>query len=483
MAEFYRFRCCSALLDEWQELETQTIFFCEPKYLNDPMEGYRDIFWRGDYVAWINLFKNYLSCLERVFTLYKIGGDDFELKDEHIPVFTGFDDLPTPQYKTLLSEISSEFTGHYIVKRFAKELEGRLQPVKRNELTFYLSQLHFIALHCIDKIQNKNNLGNAFPLEKEKDFLFYEKRIEKSLDDGLITKIDEIVNYEEKGAEIITALMQARNSINDEMILTRQLDGSLKNVTANKNFLFMEFPNRYLAQLERVLFPEWYTACFMTECKDSAVWGHYGNNHTGACLIFESRESQGSHTLSFNKIVGVGGKGDIYNDIDCKLHKIDYIEGVGETDFFTMLGRFPVQKLNSEWYYFDGQKSICAEDMNNNMDAWREKYWNNFYRDITKKTQHWAYENEYRVILSSSLVDYSLAEKRKLKYDFSCLKGIIFGMKTTLENKKKIIEIIKAKCKEFNRKDFSFYQAYYNDKKKCIDHQPLDFLNKIIESD
>lgn len=38
----YRFRGADALLDKYQELENQTIYFASPDELNDPMEGFRD---------------------------------------------------------------------------------------------------------------------------------------------------------------------------------------------------------------------------------------------------------------------------------------------------------------------------------------------------------------------------------------------------------------------------------------------------------
>ncbi len=38
---FYRFRSTNALLDGWQELEKQEIYFAPPDDLNDPMEGFK----------------------------------------------------------------------------------------------------------------------------------------------------------------------------------------------------------------------------------------------------------------------------------------------------------------------------------------------------------------------------------------------------------------------------------------------------------
>ncbi|EPU4032597.1 DUF2971 domain-containing protein [Enterobacter asburiae] len=481
MGKFYRFRRCSALLGEWKELETQTIFFAEPNSLNDPMEGYRDIVWKGDDVVWMNLFKNYLFCLEHVFSLYKIGGDDFDIKDDDILVFSGGGDLPTPEYKDIFLRISSEFTNHEIVIRMVDELSKRKYPVRRDELTLYFTQLQFIALRIIDKVHNEYGLARLFSSTAFDNSVMYEKNLVKLLDDGLITKVDEVVDYNESGAGAILAVMKARHEIQMELGLLRKIDGSLINITSNKEMIFLDFSRRYLSRLEKLLFPSWYTACFMTECKDSAVWGHYGENHTGVCLIFESDEDEGVNTINLNQVVGLGGDGEIHGFSPCKLHPIDYISGVGVTDFFTMLGRLPIPKLNSEWYTFNSKRSMCSRGINESVSLWREKYWDSFISDITKKTQHWEYENEYRMIIIDDFSDYSSPERRALTYDFSSLKGIIFGLNTQEKDKISIIEIIKRKCRVNKINDFKFYQAYYNPKTKSIEHAPLELLNKFIK--
>ncbi len=55
----YRFRSASALLDQFHELDRQEIYFSSASEQNDPMEGYRDIVWKGDSIAWRNLFRHY----------------------------------------------------------------------------------------------------------------------------------------------------------------------------------------------------------------------------------------------------------------------------------------------------------------------------------------------------------------------------------------------------------------------------------------
>lgn len=92
------------------------------------------------------------------------------------------------------------------------------------------------------------------------------------------------------------------------------------------------------------------------------------------------------------------------------------------------------------------------------------------------KTIDWAEEKEYRLVLSSILTPIIDKKNRKLKYNFNSLKGLIFGMETPNEEKLKIIEIIKDKCKKNNINDFEFYQAYYCQKNESIQHRRMSFI-------
>ena len=58
--KLYRYRTIeSALL----EPDNGTLYFAAPDELNDPIEGYVKIFWRGDVPAWEGLLKNFVCSL------------------------------------------------------------------------------------------------------------------------------------------------------------------------------------------------------------------------------------------------------------------------------------------------------------------------------------------------------------------------------------------------------------------------------------
>ena len=86
MTELYRFRATAKLLEDFQELEKQTIYFANSQELNDPMEGFRDIFWKGDRIVWTNLFRHYLYCLHMTRLLVGIAGDSEKIECYDIPV-------------------------------------------------------------------------------------------------------------------------------------------------------------------------------------------------------------------------------------------------------------------------------------------------------------------------------------------------------------------------------------------------------------
>ena len=65
------------------------------------------------------------------------------------------------------------------------------------------------------------------------------------------------------------------------------------------------------------------------------------------------------------------------------------------------------------------------------------------------------------MILNHLLEDSYADHQRTLTYNFTSLKGTVFGIQTSDDHKLRIIDIIKRKCKEAGRTDFHLYQAFY----------------------
>lgn len=463
--EFYRFRSASNLLDGYSELEKQTIYFAPPEQLNDPMEGYRDILWSGDLIAWKNIFSHYVFCLERLSNLLLISGEGHKIDAGYIPVFGSTDDLPTNSYKKLFSKIKARFLNNNDVSALILSISKRSTPIRREELSFYIDLIHLPALKLIFDVYIEEKFSQKSNRIDDKVFLGISDVVSKDF----VGLLDKQIADGKADQAVVNELFKAKSHIKQQLDLIRNYNGVISSSTPNKNLVMIEFPSLYLNRLEEITFPKWYTSCFMSECKNSSVWGHYGKNHTGMCLVFDSETINDKSYIILNGITGWGNSGPIYGNKTMEFHSIDYEKGFGEVDFFTSIGSLPVPVLNAMWYLDeDGNTSVCANEMNVDEDAWRSNYWLKFIQGLTVKSKDWEYENEYRLILHSSITDLSEKDRRTLTYDFSSLKGIIFGIKTKEEDKVKTIKIIEEKCKKDSRDDFKFYQAYYCADENCI---------------
>jgi hypothetical protein len=103
----YRFR--PTVLGQRRELENQEIYFSSLEDLNDPMEGFTNLFWFGDQIVWRNLIKHYLLCLDRVCVRFMLSGNERTIELESIPVFETENDLPTHDYREVYKQIGEEF--------------------------------------------------------------------------------------------------------------------------------------------------------------------------------------------------------------------------------------------------------------------------------------------------------------------------------------------------------------------------------------
>lgn len=292
--EFYRFRRISSLIGEFKELENQSIYFAEPDSLNDPMEGFRDMYWSGDYIVWKNLFRYYLLCLERLCSLLLISGEEHPISKDDMPVFSGEDDFPTPIYKKLFNDITASFFDNKSLSTLIKSISERTTPVRRDELFFYLSNIHGFALETIYNAYEQKGL---IPKRESKN-IDADKPIADLIARDFIGILEKVLSESDGDEKIVSVLFSAQKHSHSQMDLIYRHNGNIDNDRKNRNLVIVEFSEEYISQLEKLVFPEWYTACFMSECKSSSVWGHYGDNHSGACLIFKSEMIDGKPFLS-----------------------------------------------------------------------------------------------------------------------------------------------------------------------------------------
>lgn len=472
----YRLRSTESLLGKYKELENQEVYFAKPIELNDPVEGFKNMFWFGDKVVWKNFLKHYLLCLEHICLLSTIGGEEYPIDSSHIPVFKTENDLPTQQYKDMYQEICQLFFAHKIISKYPEYLSFRKNPLRRNELYFYLRMLHFYALDTILTVYENYRHINKRP----KDDAFRQAGTKGIID---FEKID-ANNLEQEHPDIEDITEQFYAAANEtffQLELAYQYNNPTLSNFKNRRLIITEFPEKYLKQLEKIVHPDWYVAAFSANCNNPSMWGHYGDNHRGVCLKFKADLVQDKPAINLHGIIGWGDSkeesGPIYGDRDCPFYKVNYTGKYPEVDFFRSLGCLPGPALT--WWYLDenSNKSSCNEDVYKDVNQWREKYWSDLQKNLTIKLEDWSYEEEYRLILYGNFTDYGDVAKRKLKYHFKDLEGIIFGVNTSEQDKLSIMKIIENKCRNEKRQDFKFYQAYYSRKTGKIENTEWRLLN------
>jgi len=460
------------LLDGYQELEKQEIYFATPEELNDPMEGFRDMFWKGDEIVWRNLLKNYLFCLEHIYSLTLVIADKFQLSAKDIPLYN-YNTTHAPYFKLLLLEkIRKGFFARPVMNELPAQLSKRTSPVRRNELLSHLMFVHQFALKAIEDVYKQQGLiMNSL-------FVFDDKMMEELIakSGNLAAIYNQIESENNDNVDRLEIFFQIMNSYRKSVPLANLSEVPPEKYFSNRMFLMNDFDEAFVTRLEALIYPDWYSASFLTNCKNSAIWGHYGDNHKGVCLIYEPIENEEELSIDIKMVTGSNMSRPTIGWRAEPFRKVHYDRDHITVDFFKSLGRSNISFLESNWYRGeDDSMSDCASHLHEKTDEWRKSYWENFQNSLIIKIKEWEYEQEYRLTIDGNFHDYSDKNSRKLQYKFEDLKGLIFGIKTSPEDKRKIINIIKKKCDQTSRKDFKIFQAFYSRATKQIERQEFSF--------
>lgn len=461
MKYLYRFRTIESLLgnnSRTGELEGQYIYFAAPSQLNDPLEGYREIYWSGDRIVWMNLFRHYTLCLLQT-VLHDALQPDKPESDIKKQIRVMYSDV-SPEMKKLTDQALTTAIATNNIDRHISLLSKDNRQVRIDELRCTLTATHFIILDAISKASiqagvishNRYNIPDTYTASNtylnmvESLYAHYPDRI---------TEINEIVAKELEKTEF-----QHRFTKNK--------------LPTSATQIYFSFPGEFCEAISELNFPEWYVSCFMEEPKDSSIWGSYGANHTAACLIFNIETKENEMSLALELPSYKNQKGYIYKLTNLPFKKVDYDAPFTEIDFFRSIGNRTHDQLMTDWYMDSNDNtSECANHLQGDTQKWIDDYWKNYMSSICVKIPDWRKESEYRLLLSSTFFDYSPPKERCIKYNFSSLAGIIFGIKTNYIEKIKIIKIITKLCKENNRENFDFYNAKYNHKTREIEYNKL----------
>ncbi|MBR3050439.1 MAG: DUF2971 domain-containing protein [Selenomonadaceae bacterium] len=454
--KLYRYRTIkSALL----ELDRGTFYFAEPSELNDPIEGYVKIFWRGDKPAWEGLLKNFIcSLFYNLQTHFLMSGRFYSSEHENflsdlkskslLSNLHRFDDSPLSK---IFEELGEKFLSEEITQEVVNFYGADKIKCYGREMEFIFRMLIDAAfVICVRKCKSLGLIRGDF---NEKFFdVEYEISFEalRNVSDAVRKqKIEEIEN------------------LNCDMMESGLLSLKLNSRLSDMNYKFKQqmlwlrfiFPRTYLERLKAIMYPNGYVVCFSETPTNSAMWGNYADNHKGICFIYETEAVDGKEFINF------AAK-------SLEVKPIEYSRQVIERNFFDTLRHLNFIHAEDWLTGRGGVKSYkltdCAVP-----DEYDDDYQEKFYRKMTD----WNYEREYRIFLKDKFYRYADKFARNLQYDLKTLTGIIFGIRTTLDDKLELIQKL-ARLKK-SLQNFEFFQAEYDDETQIISVREKILLTKI----
>lgn len=436
--KIYRYRKIESAL---AEIENGTFYFASRDELNDPIEGYVKLCFQGDRFAWEGLLRNYICSLfisiERFLVISPIM--DYENKSIEkilknlrsttvIVDIHRFDNVPIGKK---LKNVATTFLNDNSVQKLVEIYGNRNEKSSSKELQLILRAVHYTAFNiCLRHFKSNGLLLNVPKIPSSSAFPF--ESIQSISQDELKLSI----NLAEDTCNDFMEEMYFVTKLRQDNIVTEEQITSEHKQNMTWATIMVNFPKIYVAQLQDVIYPDAYIVCFSETPTNSAMWGNYAQNHQGICFIYETQEINGKNYLPVN-----------YKKME--VRRVIYDDDIIERDFFTTFGRLTM-------YSFSEDK----------VGSWREKYWQDYIDKFHRKNTAWAHEKEYRILLREKLYQHTQQENRFLKYDSNSLKGVIFGINTSVDDKLEIIRAIKIvsdKCK-----NVKFFQAEYEENTQKI---------------
>jgi len=469
MNAVFRYRPAAALLTNHEELKNREIYFAPPSELNDPLDGFKDIYWKGDAILWNGLLKHYLLCLLQTVLDAMVSSKADEIADRSY-VFSAESLLPTPQLKQAFRRAWDHFRAHPDVAPLPGLLAARKHPVRRYELSALLRVMH---LHAVNSARAALDEATPGAPPRTADDLLTQASKEPLPCRQLAEANIAAERQNPRGPHATEALAAIAESFAAE----RDLLFAHRKVPLWENHpwktVLYDFPASYVLQLEQLLYQDWYTACFVESPDDAAMWGNYGDSHKGICLKFRTHpNADGTPCLRLQHATTHGGSHRPAENL-YPLNKVKYRAAFIGVDFFRSLGALTRPMLDFWCRDETGKPSPRVAGILAEKPSWRKRYWATFERAIATKLKDWKHEREHRLTLHSQLGLFATPAERKLIYRFEDLQGIIFGLNTQTEDKLAIIQRIEQMCAASARTDFEFHQAMFLAQRGKMVHVPL----------
>lgn len=441
------------------EIENHSFRMAAKAELNDPLEEYVSVYWCGDDAAYEGLLRNYICSLYNILSAFFVDPGINIVKE--YPWLVALPDihyLDNAPQGTHMHNVADRFLGRTeisAVVRYLSQYDKEQESYKRcnrETLLFGLHLLQGIAYKdCIDEMKNAGLLKNDYP----------DLYIDVSESIKALQAITE--NYD---ARKEAALTIAFNRLKDEtfeniVIRLRNEHNGKNNLNSMENMLNIraDFPRIYVDRLREIIYPKSYVTCFSSEYNISSMWGNYADRHKGVCLIYET--SSNNH-INLGRLEDEQKKKEqTVNRESAMLLKVDYGGEVVNRNFFESLGRLTHSQVNVWLTGKNSNRSSCFHP--NDFNKWRNKYWNDLNKICCTKMPSWSYEKEYRIMVNDFMYEVD-GDICYCGYEKSQLDGVIFGLKTSLDDKIRLMEAVKNTFGNIN--DINWYQIEYDDRKR-----------------
>lgn len=475
MSKFiYRFRPTERLLgatatstrDEIpSELKLLEMYLATPEQLNDPLEGYRNVFWSGDLIVWVNLLRHYIySCINHYAKLVQSETEDEIPKTIHV-YFTSQD--VEGDLKNICKDVSDKFFSEGFIYDYINKFSESNRKVYRRELIAHLKILHpHIHNLTLDALITHGFIHLS------------EGQTRKKVDRTGLIKLQLYGLNAVQGHSLSDIYVMLASMMEQDDLINSLQNPLFKNDPVH-HFMYACFPEEFCTAINSLMIREWYAVCFMSECHDSSLWGTYGDSHKGICLKYRADHFDSYYSLPLF-LPNRDSSGNVKNtEAVAKLEKVEYTSSHEEVNFFESLSNVPQEDLDNYWYRGEGGDFSTLAALGNARKIPREIPVQALDGSILKKMKVWEKENEYRLIVSPTTFSLENPANRKIHYKIESLDGVIFGIKTPMSVKAEVIKLLSTLSKKHSV-NINVYQARYDDVTSTIIHDRLD---KIVVQD
>lgn len=438
------------------EIENGTFHFSGREELNDPIEGYIQIYWQGDKPAWEGLFRNYVASLFHSIWSCLMGFSYDEICNwATIPSVSRFSDIPLGE---VLTDLGNAFVDDDSIKELIAFLGRNDMQYSAKNMKLILQLIHETAYSiCVSKIKTECRYDSV--PEPETSLLL--KNLKRDIPEDNWDKMSKYIDSNIEGQKILLSVLETlMNSFEDRF--------EFKMTTIEQNQVWLklriDFPDLYIHQMQEMIYPKGYVVCFSASGTNSVMWGNYADKHRGICLIYQTESNMKKETIPTKTGIVYGRDGTSFYFTPNEVKKINYTDTQLKRNFFQSLGHLNYNQLSS-WLMPDGQNA-SSYLKNYRHEEWRQQYWDDYDKKYHSKMPMWAYEEEYRLFISDGTTHTYSDQERNFQYKPETLVGVVFGIKTPIQNKRKILEALIKSGRDLN--EIEFYQAEYNDDKRSI---------------